>query len=221
VTVDPTGIVPSGQRVHSAAFGPESVVAVRAAELQRVQPAIAYGLAYAALWEAAEIGGLAGYPQPLADAVGQWYMARATGSLERHHAVMLRANFLQDPSGTRPPVDWTVGGPQTPVFSWNPEFAESPVGDMIEFAVAKNGSEVLLDPTAATWAAVETEYKAQLHDELFGDVGGSFGWPWGLAIVVIVLVLALVLSGYEWRRKRKANERRPVSEAPIEGLFER
>jgi hypothetical protein len=220
VALNGTGIVPFGQRVHSAAFGPESVVVISASDIKQVQSAISYGLAYTALWETAEAGGLAGYPQPLADAVGQWYMARATGDLEAHHVVMLRSNFLQDPSGARPSADWTAGGPQTPLFAWNPEFAESPVGDMVDFAVAEHGPDVLLEPSRDTWAALESEYKAALTEELFGDVGGSFGWPWGLAIVMVILLLALVLSGYERRRKRKERERRPVADAPVEGLFE-
>jgi hypothetical protein len=134
--------------------------------------------------------------------------------------MMLRGNFLRDPSGTLPPADWTAAGPQAPVFAWNPQFAESPIGDMVGFAVASRGSEVLLDPTEPTWASVESEYRAALNEELLGDVGGSFGWPWGLAIVVIVLVLAVVLSTYEWRRKRKLRKRRPVLEPPAEGMFE-
>jgi hypothetical protein len=220
VVLDRTGIVPFGQRVHSVAFGPEAIVAIDTSDVRRVQPAIAYGLAYAALWETAEAAGLSGYPQPLADAIGQWYMSRAAGKLEAHHVVMLRANFLRDPSGTEPAANWAADGSQDAVFAWNPEFGESPVGDMVGFAVAQHGPGVLHDPDADSWAALETEYKLALNDELFGDVGGSFGWPWGLAIVVIVIVLALVLSGYEWQRKRRQGKRRPVTDAPIEGLFE-
>jgi len=220
VEIDSSEFVPFGQQLHAAAFGSEAVVVVNALDLKRVQPAIAYGLAYTALWETAASLDLPGYPQPLADAVSQWYMARATNSLEAHHATMLRANFLQDPSGTQPPADWTASGPQPPVFVWNPQFIESPVGDMVEFAVTADGSDVLLDPTAETWAVIETEYKANLSDELFGDIGGSFGWPWGLTLVAVILLLAAGLSGFEWRRKKRAEARRPVADPPLEGFFQ-
>jgi plastocyanin len=220
IKLDGAGIVPSGQRIQAAALGPESLVVVSTLELKRVKPAIAYGLAYAALWDEAQSLELSGYPQPLADAVAQWYMARAMGNLEAHHSTMLRANFLQDPSGTRPASDWTAAGDQDRVFAWNPEFVESPAGDLVNFAVETHGAAVLSDPSSETWATLETEYRAALHEELFGDVGGSFGWPWGLTIVVVILVLAVVLSSYEWRRKRRARQQRPVSEPPIEGLFE-
>lgn len=221
IRLDGTGIVPPGQRIQAAASGPESIVVVNTLELKRVKPAIAYGLAYAALWDQAQSLELGGYPQPLADAVSQWYMARAMDNLGAHHTTMLRANFLQDPSGTSPASDWTAAGEQARVFAWNPEFAESPVGDLVNFAVATHGAAVLTDPTTDTWVTLETEYRAALHEELFGDVGGSFGWPWGLTIVMVILVLALVLSSYEWRRKRRARRQQPVSEPPIEGFFER
>ncbi len=133
---------------------------------------------------------------------------------------MVRANFLNDPSGTAPPQDWVGSEPQAAVLSWNPEFSEAPIGDMVEFAVAERGFEILADPTTETWAAVEVDYRVGLQEELFGDVGGSFGWPWGLTMVVVILLLALTLSGFEWRRKRRLKQRRAVSEPPIAGLFE-
>ncbi|MFQ5555029.1 MAG: hypothetical protein ACE5GC_06635, partial [Acidimicrobiia bacterium] len=130
IDLDPVGVGPPDERVHAVVFAEEAVIAVDAQLLTLLEPSVTYGLAYAWLWHTAADLGLEGYPEPLATAVAQWYRARVTRRLDNHHAIMRTGLFFADPEGDDPSRDWAAGA-QPSVFRWNPQFNDSPIGDVV------------------------------------------------------------------------------------------
>ena len=172
VVLDRTGIVPFGQRVHSVAFGPEAIVAIDTSDVRacptgnciwprlrlpcgrRPKPRGLSGVSAAAGRRDRTVVHVTGCRKargtPCGDASRQ-FLARSFGNLSRPRIGPQTAHRMQCSPG---------------ILS----SARSPVGDMVGFAVAQHGPGVLHDPDADSWAALETEYKLALNDELFGDV---------------------------------------------------
>lgn len=200
VTLDATGLLPENQRLHAVVFPQDDTVVVGATLPQFLEEAVAFGLAYTALWQVGDDLAADGYPEPLATTVGQWYMARVKDRLDQHRSAMRTGLFLSDPEGKAEGGDWT-GEVQSTAYVWNPQFMESPIGDMVEFAVATRGVEVLRDVSTETWADVESEYRFALRQELVGDGSGS-SWMWGAGIVIGALILAGSAAWFAHRDRR-------------------
>jgi hypothetical protein len=222
VNLDAGELVAFGQRLHAVAFGAEQLFAVSAVEIRMVDDAIAFGLPHVALHQVAdELGLSAGYPEPLASTIAHWYLARTNGRLDRYHSELVVALFLDDPNPQeRTPAQatpWVAGVAEDPLL-FDPQFVASQMGAFIEYAVANRGSEVLRDPTQETWAALETDWRVALRDELLEGREGSWGAEWGVAIFVGVLLLAIALALHRRWQKRRAARRRPTP-PPDEHLF--
>lgn len=217
-SINDAGLLPPGQRVHAVVFGPDQVVAVDAQQLVLVEPAITYGIAYAALWATAAELGTVGYPEPLGTAVAQWYMARVGRRLEAHHASIRTATFFADPEGRAESADWAMTM-QEPVFVWNPEFIESPIGDLVEFAVARNGPAILRTPTSDVWAAVDADWRVALRDELLQGATGERAWRVGLGLVIGLIVVAVLLA-FGHRRVKRRHRYQVGKTEPIPGFFD-
>lgn len=201
VMLDATGLLPENQRLHAVVFPQDDTVVVGAILPQFLEEAVAFGLAYTGLWQVGEDLALDGYPEPLATTVAQWYMARVKDRLDQHRSAMRTGLFLSDPEGKAEGGVWT-GEAQSTAYVWNPQFLESPIGDMVEFAVATRGVEVLRDVSTETWADVESEYRLTLRQELVGDGSGS-AWMYGAGIVIGVLILAGIVAWLAHRDRRK------------------
>lgn len=203
VRLAPTGILPEGQRVHSVVFNDDATVYIGVLEASFFDEAHAFGLAYAALWQVATELGLDGYPEPLATTIGQWYLSRVAGKTELHHSQMRSGAFFADPSGKGvAATDWTSEA-QPAIYPWNPQFQESPVADLVDYAVRTAGPEVLRNPTNARWQAVETSWQEALRDEALQGRSSGNDWVIGLAIVVGMVGLAGLLAWLTRRSKRK------------------
>jgi hypothetical protein len=167
----------------------------------------AFGLAYATLWGLAQQQGLEGYPEPLATVIGQWYMSRAAGKLDLHHSQMRGGAFFRDPGGEGvDSTDWTAAQ-QPPVYVWNPQFQESPIGDLVAFAVETQGPEVLLDTDGARWSEIEQKWQAALREEALQGAGSGNAWVIGLAVIVGFVGLAILLALLNRRSRRRIKEK--------------
>ena len=203
VSLDGTGIVPEGQRVHSVVFNVDATVLVGVLEASFFDEAHAFGLAYAALWHVAADAGRDGYPEPLATTVGQWYLSRVSGKVDLHHSQMRSGAFFADPSGRGvATTDW-MSGSQPAIYTWNPQFQESPVADLIDYAVATRGSPVLRDPSNERWQPVEQAWQAALREEALQGSNSGNDWLIGLAILLGMVGLAGLLAWLTHRSKRR------------------
>lgn len=199
IPLDAADLAPPGQQLHAVAWLPDQVVAVSASSLRLVRRAAVLGLTHAILWHRDAEGG---YVEPLSSAIAQWYVSRVEGTLGLRHAEMRRANFFEPLIGT----EWTAGI-QQPVLVWNPQFQDSAIGDIVDYAVRHHGSSVLLDPDPVLWERIEREWSAALLAELLGEDFRTTGWVLGLVVFVGVILLAVVL-GLRARRVKRSRLRR-------------
>ena len=190
----PEGITAAGQVLHAATLAGPGILAVEALP-GTVRQTAGFGLAYLALWH--QSGG-SGYPEPLASAIGQWYSARLIDRLALHHVTMRRANLYT----TGSIIDWTAGSQQE-TFVWNPQFHETPIGDIVEFAVKERGVEVLATPDAEVWSSIEADWRTQLRVELTGRATPTTRWVVGLGLVFLLLLIAAATAQLRRRAKRK------------------
>lgn len=212
--LEASGLLPPGQRLHAAAFKPEATLFIDTQQFRLVPDAIALGLAEIGLWH---VAGPDGYPEPLASAIAQWYVARQNDKLEQHRSTMRVFSFFNDPSGTAPPTDW-FAGKQEPLSVWNPEFQESPVGDFVATAIAASGPEILAKPDPAVWAQADIAWRSDLRDELLQGADDSREWVGGVLLAVGIVVLALLTGWWGWRRSRRPQV--PMGEiAVVDGFF--
>lgn len=223
VTLDVGDLVAEARRLHVAAFGEERLLALSAVEIRLVNDAVAFGLAHIALHQVAQELGLEGdYPEPLASTIGHWYLARDIGRLERYHAQLVVALFLDDPNPDQRTDDeataW-IAAPGEEPFLFDPQAVASPMGDFIDFAVATRGIDVLQDPAQDTWGPLENEWRVAMRDELLEGRQGSYGAEWGVLIVVVVITIAILLALQKRRQNKRAAQRRPTPPAD-ESLFE-
>ncbi len=204
--LDATGLVPEGQLLHAAVFNEDGTVYVNTLDSRLFAETNAFGLAYAVLWDVAARQGAAGYPEPLATVIGQWYLARAAGKLELHHSQMRGGAFFRDPSGQGiEATDWAWAA-QPPVYSWNPQFQESPLSDMVQWAVDQHGVEVLSDPDPQRWAEIEKAWQDALRAEALQGASGGNDWLIGLTIFFGFIGLAGLVAWLNKRSKRRIRE---------------
>lgn len=216
--LNPEGLLPPGQRLHAATFVAEALVVVDAQQIRLVDDAIVFGMAHIGLWHLAAAGGDEGYPEPLAGAIKQWYVARVGGSLERHHSIMRVANFFNDPEGKVDSTDWFTGV-QVPIIAWNPEYQENPIGDFVDDAVARNGTRLLQEPNAAAWAAAEVVWRDALREELLQGADESRDWIGGVLLATGAVLGAVGLA--LWGRRQNRRKQVPIGEiAHVEGFFD-
>jgi hypothetical protein len=217
VRLDPTSILPEGQRVHSVVFNEDATVYVGVLQAAFFDEAHAFGLAYAALWQVADELDLDGYPEPLATTIGQWYLARAAGKTELHHSQMRSGAFFADPSGRGvDATDWTAEA-QPQIYPWNAQFQESPVADLVDYAVATAGPGVLRNPTNARWQAIERSWQEALRDEALQGTSSGSDWVIGLAIVIGMVGLAGLLAWLTRRSKRRFKDEARLRGTTLEG----
>lgn len=222
IQLDVGDLVQEGMRLHVGVFGEEKIFALSAVEIRMVDDAIAFGLPHIALWHLADDLGLPdGYPEPLGSTISHWYLARDTDRLARYHTELVVQLFLDDPNPDERSLDestaW-VGGTRGDPIAFDPQFVASPMGDLIDHAVRSAGVEVLRDPSQATWAALEIDWRIALRDELLAGREGSWGAEWGAAIIATFVLLAIGLAWTKRRQKRRAAQRRPTP-PPDESLF--
>ena len=221
VELEPSRLVeaghhPRGQRIHAVRYLDTKLIYIDAQQPQLVEDAVALGIAHIAMWHE---GGGEGYPEPLAGAISQWYVARRNGKLPVHHTNMRLALFFNNPRNEQAAFDWFLGE-QEPTVAWNPQFQESPIGDFIDFAVKTNGPEILRSPTPAEWTAAEEGWRQALREELLEGRGETRGWMGGVAIAVGVVLAALGMA--IWGRIRNKRKQKPIGEiAVVEGFFDR
>ena len=93
------------------------------------------------------------------------------------------------------------------------------MGDFIDYAVDARGTDIVRDPTQATWGTIENEWRVAMRDELLEGRRGSYGAEWGVAFVVVVVAIAILLALQKRRQKRRAAKRPPTPPADT-SLFE-
>ncbi|MCP3974096.1 MAG: hypothetical protein GY720_06340 [bacterium] len=217
-TLDAEGLLPPGQRLHAATFAGDAVVVVDSQQTRLVDDAIVFGMAHVGLWHLAAANGTVGYPEPLAGAIQQWYVSRVSEKLDQHHSVMRVANFFNDPDGNAPPTDWFVSA-QVPIVAWNPEYQESPIGDFVDDAVARNGIGLLQTPDSADWTAAELTWRAALREELLQGADESNEWIGGALLAAGAVLGAFGLA--LWTRRQNRRKQEPIGEiATAEGFFD-
>ncbi len=217
-TLNAEGLLPPGQRLHAATFAEEAILVVDSQQTRLVDDAITFGMAHIGLWHLAADNGTIGYPQPLAGAIQQWYVSRTAQKLDQHHSVMRVSNFFNDPDGNAPPTDWFAAR-QDPIAVWNPEYQESPIGDFVEDAVARNGTALLQNPEPADWSAAELVWRAALRDELLQGADRSNEWIGGALLAAGAILGALGLA--LWGRRQNRRKQKPIGEiATAEGFFD-
>ncbi len=213
------GLLPEGQRLHAAVFADEALLFVDAQQPRLVGDAISLGLANVALWHLASAAGENGYPEPLASAIGQWYAGRLNGKSATHRATMRVATFYNDPRGDADASDWLVAT-QQPISVWNPEYQESPIGDLVADAVAARGTGIIRNPDPAEWAAADIAWRAALRRELLQGAEESRDWVGGALIAGGSIVAAILLA--LWGRRRSRRRQVPIGDiAHVEGFFDR
>lgn len=215
---DDGGLVPENQRLHGAVLTSDRVVVLDAGMTAQFRPAVAVGLTYLALWDLAGDQGRDGYPEPLRDAVSQWFAAGLTSRLALHRDMMRRQVAFTRPEDDSTTDRWTYGI-QSETFVWNPEFQESPVGDLVAYAVDSRGTDVLHDLTADTWDGIDTEWRVQRRFELLGDQRNAVDWRWGLGILLAALAAAATLA-YLQRVARRRHRYRPGDTTAAPGFFD-
>ncbi len=215
-SLEAAGLLPPGQRLHAVAYRAEAVLFVDTQQFRLVGDAIALGVAEIALWH--QSGG-EGYPEPLAGAIAQWYVARQDSQqAAQNRSTMRVANFFNDPTGTAPPIPW-LSTVQESISVWNPEFQASPIGDFIESAVAANGPSIMIDPQAEEWEAAEVAWRAALREELLQGADRSREWVGGVAIAILVVVTGIAMA--LWGRRVNRRKQEPMGDiAVVEGFFD-
>jgi len=216
--LEESGLHPPGARLHAAVFAEQALLFVDSQQVRLVEDAVAFGLSHIALWHLAAAQGEVGYPDPLSGAVAQWFVARMNGSLEQHHATMRLATFFNDPGGDADASEWFASR-QEPIMAWNPEYQESPIGDFIADAVARNGAEILQTLDPGEWAVADGVWRAALREELLQGADESRDWVGGVLITAGVLVAAIGLTWLGRRQRRRKQV--PMGEiAHVDGFFE-
>ena len=196
-------------------------------QIGRVSAAAAFGLSHIKLWQ--ESGG-EGWPEPLATAIAFWYRTRLLDHLELRHAEARAENFFDNESR----VDW-VASRQVAVLVWNPEthgtqrqtgfqsglVAVTPgaSGDIIAFATAAEGLDILLDRDRERWAERERSWRVSLRVELTGRETPTTVWVGGIGIAVGVVLLATVVAVGGIVSKRRRRRHRTQTPPPVPGLF--
>ncbi len=204
--LDPADLVPPGHLLHAAVFNEDATLFVNTLQLGRFDETHAFGLAYATLWHVATLQGHPGYPEPMATVVGQWYLSRVADKLELHHSQMRAGAFFRDPGGGGiETTDWAQGT-QAAVYSWNPQFQESPLADFVQYAVDQHGAGVLSDIDPDRWAAIEQEWQSALREEALQGASGGSDWVIGLTIFFGFIALAGLTAWLTHRSRIKARE---------------
>ncbi len=199
--LDPSGLESASQQLHAAVFNDDGTVYVNTLQSSFFDESHAFGLAYATLWDVASRQGEVGFPEPLATTIGQWYLSRSAGKLELHHSQMRGGAFFRDPSGEGiETTDWTAAR-QAPALAWNPQFQESPMADLVQYAVERNGVEILQILDGERWAEIEQEWQAALRDEALQGASSGNDWIVGLAIFFGFIGLA-GLTAFLTKRSR-------------------
>jgi len=214
-----SGLVVPGQRLHAAVFAEEKVFAISAVETRMVNDAIAFGLPQIGLRELAEELGLEdGYPEPLGSTIAHWYLARDIGRLDQYRSEMTVTIYLDDVTPEDRTIEdamvW-VGDRKEDPYLYDPQFVGSQMGVFIDFAVAKEGAEILRQPDQVTWAELEKAWRISIRDQF---PRGDFGLWWGVGIFVGFIALAILLAWGRRRQKRREATRRPTPPAD-ESLF--
>lgn len=217
--LDPTGLVPAGQLLHAVVFNEDATVYVNTIQASLFDETHAFGLAYAALWHVADELGRTGYPEPLASAVGQWYLARSADKLDLHHVQMRGGAFFRDPSGGGiETTDWAQAS-QPPTFAWNPQFHETPISDLVQFAVDQYGPEILNELDGIRWSEIEQEWQTALRLEALQGSSGGADWVVGLVIFFGFIGLAGLTAWLTRRSRIKLREEaRKRAEAEAAGV---
>jgi len=200
-----------GVRFHAVRDLEAGRITLSAERVGQVGPAGAFALAHLALWQRSD---RLGWPEPLATAIARWYRARMLQRIVLDHAAIRIANFFD----TEARIDWAASR-QAPVVAWDPETNDGLLGDMVDFAVRTEGSDVLTDPDPVRWTAIETRWRTALRNELRGSEDDSTGWKGGLAFTLGALALALIVALAGFISKR-LGRRRPPTPPPIPGFFE-
>lgn len=175
-----------------------------------VGPAVTYAMAHHALWQN---NGGEPFPEPIASVIAQWYRARILERLELYHSEVMLENFFD----TDAVIDWTVGS-QEAVQDWIPENNFRAIGDFVDFAVAENGTSVLLETEGAVWTEIEGEWRIALRSDLTGRETPTTDWAYGVAIVILIVFGALVAIGLGLYAKHRRKER-PATASPMPGFF--
>lgn len=208
VEMDPTGLVPEGQQLHAVAFHETKVVALGARQFSSVKRAAAFGLASMALWNIKD----GPHAEPLSTTIAQWYSARVQGREATNHNSMLFSNLVSRNE------EWPLAvGSQMATRAWNPQFQDSAASDLIAYAVATRGPEVMADTSALTWRQIGTEWTAALRTELRPDGPGTTHL-WGAAIFFGIILLAILTAFIRWKAnhvKRRPEEWVDVLPTPV------
>jgi hypothetical protein len=175
-----------------------------------VGPAVSYALAHQALWQN---NGNEAFPEPIASVIAQWYRARILERLELYHYEVMLENFFD----TDAVIDWTEGS-QEAVQNWIPENNFRAIGDFVDFAVAENGSEVLLVTDGDRWKEIEGEWRVALRSDLTGRDTPTTDWMIGVAVAALILLVALVAIGLGLYSKHRRKDR-AVTPPPMPGFF--
>ncbi|NNF64263.1 MAG: hypothetical protein HKN07_08370 [Acidimicrobiia bacterium] len=197
VEMDPTGLVPEGQQLHAVAFHEANVIALGARQFASVKRAAAFGLASMALWNIND----GPHAEPLSTTIAQWYSARVQGRELTNHNSMLFSNLVSRNE------EWPLAvASQTATRAWNPQFQDSAASDLIAYAVATRGPEVMAETSDLTWREIGTEWSEALRTELRPDGPGTTHL-WGAAIFFGIILLAIVTAFIRWKAKHV--KRRP------------
>ncbi len=198
------------RRLHAHSDLPDRLFVLNIERFGFVAPASAFGLAHHALWQN---NGDQPFPEPIAGAIGHWYRARVLGRLDQYHRDVMFGNFFD----TEAVVDWASRS-QESIRDWDPENNFDPIGDFVEFAVATQGTEVLLETSGARWSEIEGEWRVALRNDLRGRDTDTTGWIGGVALTAVSVLVALVAITLGLVAKHRKKERLPTP-APIPGFF--
>ena len=213
---DPDPYIERTKRFHAVLDHENDVLVLSAASPGNIQRAAAFGVPHLALWN---LSGGAGWPEPLASTIGQWYRAIALDRMAQYRVQSTGADFSVDPItgegnfgldfSTDPRIAWTEFT-QPALRAWDPSRNDAPIGYFIEYTVATEGVEVLSETDSAVWEAREALWRESLVADLTGRTEPTTGWISGITLAGVVLVLAVVIAIGGFVMKRRRERRRPT-----------
>ncbi len=220
---DTSAYVAPTKRFHALLDGRKKVLALTTERVGAIKPAAAFGLAQLALWN--NSGG-EGWPEPLASTIAHWYRAIAIDRLDQYHVEVMGADFSVDAvTGesnygldftTDPRIDW-VEYAQPASRTWDPSTNDEPIGDFIEYTVAREGSSVLLDTDEDAWTLREEAWRIGLVQDLTGRTTPTTGWRTGviMAVALVIFASGVAIGGWYSKRRKPRIETPP----PVPGFF--
>ncbi len=227
---DQSRFVSGSDRLHAMLLPEDDLLVLSTENIGLTGSAGAFGLAHLAMWQ---YSGGAGYPEPQASTIAQYFRSEVRDRGIYDHAEAKAANFF----GPDVVTPWSAGIQANP-FMWDPgrgrkggfgsgydpvaaasAASSTHMADLVRFGFTEEGEGFIMNTDPAMWTDLEARWRTALTVELMGSEEPTRTWMGGLAIAIGILVVAAIAIALGLISKLRGRGR-PETEDPIPGFFE-